>query len=917
MAINWKSFDKGGNSGGEAPKSNIDWSFFGKPQPVVEPTNVRTDMLRASRNAPFTPTQSRNPQDVISNVVGQKFVQPSAPFRPETQPIGVTSSELVNQYQAEGQQYYQRAHNLGESVDAVFSAFKNLTNKQKAESIAKAKKEYDAKKPVDKLKFQLGIYEKVGKGVVHLAAMIPGFAAREAVSAGLSAREASGEQPMSIGSRSKTVRYFIGDDPIESWQVRTSQSKNTLKNMGASDHTANILAPLGVGLATLLNVSVLPSGAFIGARQAVKNSLKKAIVKDIIEQAPQLEAKVIEKKLDAGVEKVMSASKENKLAATDEAIADFLPEIEQAKPKLDFSTVAPQGAVRSAEGETAQVGTQAVKTAETAVQEPTAAASKLAEEARKYKSADEFAQKIPQATRKLFREEGIKGTEQLKKFWDNSIEKKVEVLDNLNPTGGVYVDYNPQKRMEMSLGKNITTLNKTMGGEADDIITVYRGAPKSQKSINPGDFITTNRELAQSYTGDGNVLELKVKKSDVLDDITEPLGEEYIYRPQQTIKETVEKAPTTPKLKSETDSIGNKIEKNEAGDVVRITGKDGAVKYEATDLLKQPAKEAVAKTPKKIPQANTETPVGKQVSDIYKNTEKGAAVSMDLENAQAGKRVFNDGEVTGIKSTFPEWLPEQSRTTPIVNSVLKHLDEGTVPKESAVRVHAAYKAAVEKITGKPLSEFKPKQMVSEADSLAASAPTKTADELAPKPVNPETAKPAKAASDINKSLVAKGFEALPEDEVAKFSSIKKKETLDNVATYIENDLEAAKLAAAGKIDVPNNVHPQVLFNSIAKHAEDVNDYQLLADLAKSPIARARSEAAQTLGASGFNKDANNAVDAMQSIIKTREKMAEKRLGKGKSIAKEKAAVKKELKKEIKKTAPKAKDWKSFVESLKC
>lgn len=106
-----------------------------------------------------------------------------------------------------------------------------------------------------------------------------------------------------------------------------------------------------------------------------------------------------------------------------------------------------------------------------------------------------------------------------------------EVMNNLNPSGGLLVEYNPRSRATMNTGKNITTIDKTMGGKPDDIITVYRGAPGSQKTISPGDYITTNRELAKSYTGNGNVIEMKVKKSDVLDDITEPLGDEYIYRP--------------------------------------------------------------------------------------------------------------------------------------------------------------------------------------------------------------------------------------------------------------------------------------------------------------------------------------------------------------------------------------------------
>lgn len=107
----------------------------------------------------------------------------------------------------------------------------------------------------------------------------------------------------------------------------------------------------------------------------------------------------------------------------------------------------------------------------------------------------------------------------------------IKRLDSLNPTGGVLVDYNPQERVTMPLADNMTTLDKTSGRPSNEMVTIYRGAPKNQTSINPGDFVTTNRELAKSYTGDGNILESKVPMSHVLDDKTSPLGEEYIYRP--------------------------------------------------------------------------------------------------------------------------------------------------------------------------------------------------------------------------------------------------------------------------------------------------------------------------------------------------------------------------------------------------
>lgn len=105
------------------------------------------------------------------------------------------------------------------------------------------------------------------------------------------------------------------------------------------------------------------------------------------------------------------------------------------------------------------------------------------------------------------------------------------ILDSLNPTSGLLVKYEPEKRAKAKLGGKLTTLDKTMGGKPDDIITIYRGAPSIKKEIVPGDYITDLRELAVSYTGDGNIISKKVRKGDVLDDSSESLGNEYIYRP--------------------------------------------------------------------------------------------------------------------------------------------------------------------------------------------------------------------------------------------------------------------------------------------------------------------------------------------------------------------------------------------------
>jgi len=112
------------------------------------------------------------------------------------------------------------------------------------------------------------------------------------------------------------------------------------------------------------------------------------------------------------------------------------------------------------------------------------------------------------------------------------------VLNSLNPTGNVFKDYTPQARATAPFGKNMTTLDKTSGKPANEMITVYRGVSGKQKTIVPGDFITTNKQLARDYAGNGKVLELKVRRGDVLDDLSEPMGEEYIYRPSSSKKKS-------------------------------------------------------------------------------------------------------------------------------------------------------------------------------------------------------------------------------------------------------------------------------------------------------------------------------------------------------------------------------------------
>lgn len=157
----------------------------------------------------------------------------------------------------------------------------------------------------------------------------------------------------------------------------------------------------------------------------------------------------------------------------------------------------------------------------------------LEQEAGNYTNGKDFYSRISSKSLDELRSKGIKGEEQITNWFNKNITPKEQVMTSVNPTGSLYVDYTPKDRMTMKLGKNMTTLDKTSGKSPGTLITIYRGAPKTQKQIVGGDFITTNYDLAKSYAGNGHVLESKVKMKDILDDSESPLGDEYIYRPQK------------------------------------------------------------------------------------------------------------------------------------------------------------------------------------------------------------------------------------------------------------------------------------------------------------------------------------------------------------------------------------------------
>lgn len=171
----------------------------------------------------------------------------------------------------------------------------------------------------------------------------------------------------------------------------------------------------------------------------------------------------------------------------------------------------------------------------------------------------------------------------------------------------------------------------------------------------------------------------------------------------------------------------------------------------------------------------------------------------------------------------------------------------------------------------------------------------------------------KVASDINKTLVEKGLKELPEDQLAKITSIEKENQIKMVTAIMEDPMNARDMVL-GYETIPDGVHPQVLFNAVKNWADINLDGETLIELAKSPIAIARSEAAQTLSASGFNNNPNDAMSKIQEVMKAREAAFSKD-NKGQTIEGAIADAVKEIKQFIPKTSKG--DLGDFIDSITC
>ena len=99
---------------------------------------------------------------------------------------------------------------------------------------------------------------------------------------------------------------------------------------------------------------------------------------------------------------------------------------------------------------------------------------------------------------------------------------------------GLFVDYYPERRAaDVVKSNDFNPITIEEGYNPEEFITIYRGAPSNQKTINNGDWVTTSEQLARDYGG--KVIKEKVQAKHLYAPKGEGI-EELIYSTNQKSK---------------------------------------------------------------------------------------------------------------------------------------------------------------------------------------------------------------------------------------------------------------------------------------------------------------------------------------------------------------------------------------------
>lgn len=294
----------------------------------------------------------------------------------------------------------------------------------------------------------------------------------------------------------------------------------------------------------------------------------------------------------------------------------------------------------------------------------------------------------------------------------------------------------------------------------------------------------------------------------------------------------------------------------------------------------------------------------------YKTPELSAPTKpklIDKSTTPAGK---NTG---GLQK--PVKVAKQPRTLANTLTNIQQTSRGSVPvPRSALDKHIVEPPSEAPTSPVTTPTTQTKQIPATTPKPAQTAP-KSASRTTP------TVRPAVKTSGSSLRTQSKAVEAGMKSEAettgATYNTVSHKEEAAKATQLVEENPEKAKSIAMGARG-DNASHEAAVYHAVAnkaiEQAKKTGDYSEVTALANSPRHTAVSEAAQKLGAEGYNANPHDPINIMNDLAKTREAAVTKRAGKP-SVAKATT----EIKKEVKAAAPKVsrQDWHSFIQELQC
>jgi len=150
-------------------------------------------------------------------------------------------------------------------------------------------------------------------------------------------------------------------------------------------------------------------------------------------------------------------------------------------------------------------------------------------------------------------------------------------------------------------------------------------------------------------------------------------------------------------------------------------------------------------------------------------------------------------------------------------------------------------------------------------------------------------------------------------DLPEYRTVNMKEQSVLATQFLKDNPKIALKIAKGETIAPNNILPESIFTAVENQALSKGDVAVLKDLAQSNLVTEATAMGQRIRALA-ERDPDSSVSVMKDVIKTRTNRA---IQKFKDVKAVKEAVKTEIKTELKATAPKVKDWETFIKNLTC